>query len=83
MQADLARTEARIEDYVLRNAPTNRAALDRFRRDQLGSGAEASFCEGDAAGMYRVVAGQGVARMRADTDRLLARQGPPTWGDCL
>jgi hypothetical protein len=83
VQAELARTEARIEDYVLRNAPANRAALDRFRRDQLGSGVGTPFCEGDAAGMYRAIAGEGVARIRAGADRLLARQGRPTWGDCL
>ena len=83
VQAELARTEARIEDYVLRNTAADRAALDRFRRDQIRSGVERPLCESDAAGMYRAIAGEGVAKLRAGTDRLLARQGTPSWGSCF
>jgi hypothetical protein len=83
VQAELARSEARIEDYVLRNSRIDRAALDRFRRHQLRSVGRPSFCRGDVAGIYRSAVGEGVARLRAGTDILLARPGPPSWGDCI
>ena len=86
-QAELARATALIDDYVLRNSDWTPADLERFKREQAHVGdteAFPSLChDRDVVGMYRQMAASDLAQTRADTDRMLARPGRPTWGDCL
>lgn len=85
LQAELARATARIDEYVLRNSNATPADLQSFKRDQsqVGGDAEALCSDPEIAGMYRQMAASDLAQARADLDRLLARPGTPTWGDCL
>ena len=83
-QAELRRTVDQIDQYVLRNSPATPADLERFKREQANIGEpQAAVCQPEMIGMYRDMANLGAARLRSEADALLARPGPPEWGDCL
>jgi hypothetical protein len=83
-QAELNRAITQIDDYVLRNSTLTPADLNRFKREQALLGApEARLCRNDLIAQYRHAASMGGDRLREETRLLLARPGPPTWGDCL
>ena len=83
-QAELGRSVARIDEYVLRNSTMTAADVTRFKRDQSLLGAPASeLCHGDYPPMYEEAVARGTAVLRSETDRMLARPGQPTFGDCL
>jgi hypothetical protein len=83
-QAELGRAVARLDSYMLSHSDMDQAALDSLKREQSLVGApKAELCSGDPVGLYRAFAGQGSEYLRAETERITARPGPATWGDCL
>lgn len=85
LQAELRRSVARIDQYVLRNSKTMTSArMAEFKRQQGHVGAPASqVCIADAIQLYRSVEKAGAAKLLSGIDTLLARDGEPTWGTCF
>jgi hypothetical protein len=84
LQAELDRASARLDAFVLANSRTSRAELDELKRKQALVGApQAELCASDAMMIYRAFAAQGADALKADSEKLVTRPGPATWGDCL
>ncbi|WP_166038070.1 hypothetical protein [Sphingosinicella sp. YJ22] len=83
-QAELGRAVDQIDQYVLRNSAATPADLERFKQEQANVGEpSAAVCRSEVIGMYRNLARRGTASLRSETEALVARPGPPEWGDCL
>ena len=83
MQAEIGRTVAKLDGYVLANGWTAKD-LARFKHEQTWVDAtHDKLCKGDTVGIYRAIAAGDPAALRASNDALVARPGKPTWGDCL
>jgi hypothetical protein len=84
VQAELDDAVVRFEAYLLSNSNATPADVARFEREQGFAGAgQDRLCHGDPLRLYENFAAQGPQALRRQVDTLLARQGPPTWGDCL
>jgi hypothetical protein len=85
LQADLKAAVSALDAYVARNDPKmTPAAVAQFKREQAHVDAPPDLlCRGDALQMYRAVEKVDRAKWKGDLDRLLARDGKPTWGDCF
>ena len=85
LQAELRRSVARIDQYVLRNDRSMTSdKMAEFKRQQGHVGAPAAqVCVADAIQLYRSVEKVGAAKLSASVDAILARDGEPTWGTCL
>jgi hypothetical protein len=84
IQVELDAAVARIDAFLLADPEWDLARLDRFKRDQLGIGsADSEFCSGDAVMIYRAYAAAGAEKLKASSEKVVARPGRPTWGDCL
>jgi hypothetical protein len=58
--------------------------IAKFKRDQASVGLlDPKMCHGDALSIYQGFSELRSADLEAQTDKLLARAGTPTWGDCL
>jgi hypothetical protein len=84
VQAELDAAVARFDAYMLADPDWNRAALDRFKREQALVGSPAAeLCASDAVMIYRGLAEAGAESLRISSQQLVSRPGRPTWGDCL
>lgn len=84
LQAELEASEARLDAYILANSSWDRARLDRFKREQASLGQPAAkLCNADALGIHGAFARTGPGELKRWSERLVARLGPPRWGDCL
>ena len=83
-QAELEREVVRIDQYVLKNSTANSAQIAEFKRKQARVGApQSELCRADIIGVYKAYVSAGAEKLKLETDKLLARAGTPTWGDCL
>jgi hypothetical protein len=83
MQAEIGRTVAKLDGYVLTNGWTAED-LAHFKREQAWvDEPRDKLCKGDPVGLYRGMAATNPAELRASVDALVSRPGKPTWGDCL
>ena len=86
VQKELTRAVASIDAYVIANstpAPTPEQ-IEGFKRSQGSVGdTKAQLCRGDMDELYGAIAAQGAPEIRRFIDELVARPGPPTWGDCI
>ena len=83
-QAELERSIVRIDEYVLANSKISRDQIAAFKLKQSRVGApDASICRADFGEMYQSASKASATELRDSVDKLLARPGEPTWGDCL
>ena len=87
-QAELDRAVTLFDEYVRRNSSMAPEEFTAFKQRQGLAGApESRLCTGDPLGGYETmaqnVAERGIDEFRQLVDHLLARPGPPTWGDCV
>mgnify|MGYP001577641169 CR=1 FL=1 len=84
LQAELRQSVARIDAFILQNSSTTPAELETFKKEQAHVGAPAAvLCQGDASDLYLGLRKGGPNPIRENTDLLVSRPGPPTWGTCL
>lgn len=83
-QQHLARLSDRFDDYIIRNTGGDPTVLAKFKTSQnLDSNDRAYICEGDVAGIYDSFKTASAAELDKAVDQLLARDGPPSFGDCV
>lgn len=84
-QAEIRRSVDRLDAYVSRNAKDfTPQAMAEFKRRQGHTETPADqLCRSDAVPMYRAMEKGDRTTMSAGLDKLLARDGPPSWGTCL
>jgi hypothetical protein len=83
-QAELDAAVTRLDAFVLADPKWDRAALNRFKREQAGLGEPvAQFCSADAVMIYRGFAGSPRGELERWAAKLASRPGRPRWGDCL
>ena len=84
-QAELQQITGKLDAYVARNAKDmTPAKAAEFKRRQGHTETPAEqLCRGDAVMLYRAFERADRPKVRADLDKLLAKDGPPTWGTCL
>jgi hypothetical protein len=83
-QAELERSTIRIDQFVLANSKISLDEIAKFKLKQSRVGApDASICRMDIGNMYQIASKVGAKDLRDGMDKLLARPGEPTWGDCL
>ena len=80
--ADYAR---RIDGYIIRNTDGDPSTLARFKREQgLNGEPQPSYCnDDDAAANYDNFKAANANELDRAIDEGLARDGTPTFGDCL
>ena len=84
LQVALADGATQIDEFVLRNSEWTPAELERFKQEEaLGDWPEEELCRGDPLTLYEYFRATGAEPLRAQIAQVLARPGPPTWGDCL
>jgi len=83
-QARIASYARRFDDYIIRNTGGDPAVLAKFKESQnLTSENQDYICKGDVAESYDSFKAQGVDKLDGAVDELLARDGPPSFGDCV
>ena len=83
-QARIATLARRFDDYIVRNMGGDPALLARFKEGQnLNSNDRAYICDGDVAQSYDHFESEAPGELERAVDRLLARDGPPSFGDCV
>ncbi len=83
-QQHLARLSDRFDDYIVRNTGGDPTILARFKTGQnLDSEDRSYICEGDVAQIYDRFKAAPAAELDKAVDKLLARDGPPSFGDCV
>lgn len=85
LQAFVAQGAARLDQVLRDKGGMTEEQLARFKREQTGTDVpDAEFCKPNGAdGFYKPAREQKLEAMRRDLDKVLARPGKPTWGDCL
>lgn len=74
----------RFDAYIIRNTGGDPEVLSQFKHGQnLDSEDRTFICEGDAAEMYDHFKAGNAAELDKAVDELLAKDGPPAWGDCV
>ena len=82
VQAQLDKSVAALDRYVMRNSKMSAADVARFHVQEGKEGApEAQLCHGDLLPLYRQYRSMGAREIRAITDAMVSRPGPPTYGD--
>lgn len=83
-QARIATYARRFDDYIVRNTGGDPATLAQFKEGQNLNSADRNYiCGGDVAASYdhfKVMKSDDLAKA---VDQLLARDGPPSFGDCV
>lgn len=79
-QSHVRHNIARIEAFVRANSAMTQADLEQFEHRQAPRD---NACAADLTKFYQAFAKAGSAAIDQDVDRLIARPGPPTWGQCL
>jgi hypothetical protein len=83
-QARIATYARRFDDYIIRNTGGDPAVLARFKDGQnLNSKDRDYICGGDVAKSYDSFKAQKPEEIDKAVDELLARDGQPSFGDCL
>ena len=84
-QARLQTYAERFDSYIVRNVDGGAEALAQFKASQgLGQGTEKQVCEAaEDYDFYSHMRHVNDDEMKAGIDALLARDGPPSFGDCL
>jgi hypothetical protein len=83
-QARVANYARRFDDYIIRNTGGDPAVLAKFKDGQnLNSKDRDYICGGDAAEAYDHFKAGKSQELQKAVDKLLARDGPPSFGDCV
>ncbi|NVD44832.1 hypothetical protein [Qipengyuania atrilutea] len=83
-QARIASYSKRFDDYIVRNTGGDPAVLEKFKEGQnLNSEDRRYICEGDAAESYDGFKSADAGELDRAVDALLAKNGPPSFGDCV
>ena len=83
-QARIATYASRFDDYIVRNTGGDPAVLARFKDGQnLNSADRQYICSGDVAAGYNHMKATKSEELTNAVDELLARDGSPTFGDCV
>jgi hypothetical protein len=83
-QAGIAAYARRFDDYIIRNTGGDATALARFKESQNLDSEDPHFlCGGDVAGAYDHFKASPPEELAGAVDDLLARDGPPSFGDCV
>jgi hypothetical protein len=84
-QSQLQSWTDRFDDYLVRNLPGGDAQLEQFKADQgVASPPDKRICElGEDYRFYEYYRDANREKVMQSIDELLARDGPPTFGDCL
>lgn len=83
-QDRIANYARRFDDYIIRNTGGDPAVLAKFKEDQnLNSDDHSYICEGDVAQTYDNFKAIETEKLDGIVDELLARDGPPSFGDCV
>ena len=77
--AELERSVARMEDYARRQSPARAADMAAYRQREIVG--DTRLCSVDAIASYNDLSGIDLARIRRDTDELLARSPAVELGD--
>ena len=75
----------RLDDYLIRNLPNGKEDLDRFKEGQgVSAPADKRICElSDDDDIYAHIRKVDAAKLDADLTKMLKRDAPPTFGDCV
>jgi hypothetical protein len=83
-QAKIASYARRFDEYIIRNTGGDPATLAKFKESQnLSSEDQDYICKGDVAQSYDHFKAQGIDKLDSAVSELLARDGPPSFGDCV
>ncbi|MFN3387404.1 MAG: hypothetical protein ACK40O_00605 [Allosphingosinicella sp.] len=83
-QARIAAFARRFDDYIIRNTGGDPSTLARFKAEQnLNSKDHDHICGGDVAGVYDHMKFQKPEDLAKAVDDVLARDGSPSFGDCV
>lgn len=83
-KAELIRSLAKLDSYVLKNATLTAADLARFKQEQAHVGQPKDLiCTDEMSGMYQASVSAGASKLTKHVDALIARPGNLTWGDCF
>lgn len=83
-QARIAGYAGRFDEYITRNVEGGATALQRFKEDEgIGARTAESLCSGDTAEIYEHFRQAEPRELETAVDALLARDGTPSYGDCL
>jgi hypothetical protein len=83
-QARIASYARRFDDYIIRNSGGDPAVLAKFKGSQNLTSADHSYiCEGDVGSSYDHMKAMKAEVLDKAVDDLLARDGPPSFGDCV
>jgi hypothetical protein len=83
-QARISGYARRFDDYIIRNTGGEPAVLERFKKSQNLTSEDRNYiCKGDVAESYNRFKAQGVDKLDGAVEELLARDGPPSFGDCV
>jgi hypothetical protein len=83
-QARIAAYARRFDDYIIRNTGGDPSTLARFKAGQnLNSTDDSYICGGDVARGYDHMKAQKPEDLAKAVDEVLAREGSPSFGDCV
>ena len=83
-QARVAGYARRFDDYIVRNTGGDPKALASFKDGQnLNSKDQNYICGGDVASSFDHFKAANPDELAKAVDELLARDGPPSFGDCV
>ena len=83
-QARIEGYARRFDDYFIRNTGGDPETLVAFKqRQNLNSEDHRDICEGDIADIYDRMKAMKADELDREVGELLARDGPPTFGDCV
>ena len=83
-QARIAGYARRFDEYIIRNSGGDAAGLARFKDGQgLNSSDRNYICAGDVAESYDRFKAEKPQELDKAVDKLLARDGRPSFGDCV
>ena len=83
-QARIAGYARRFDDYIIRNTGGDPSTLVRFKAGQnLDSKDDKYICGGDVADIYDHMKAQKPVDLDKAVDEVLARDGSPSFGDCV
>jgi hypothetical protein len=83
-QARITSYARRFDDHIVRNTGGDPMVLERFKDGQnLNSDDPDYLCSGDVAESYEHFKAMRAEDLDRGVDDLLARDGPPSFGDCV
>jgi hypothetical protein len=74
----------RFDGYIIRNTGGDSAILTKFKENQHVTSKDRGYiCDGGVAQSYDQLKVMSADKLDAAVDTLLARDGPPSFGDCV